>query len=101
LYIVHRVSNNFVDKLFTILHRDLLPDGNTLLRNHHVAKSLTNKLGLAYNSIHACGKGYVLFRGKYADMEWCPKYNGPRFSDVDWKKFPVKALRHFPIIPWL
>jgi hypothetical protein len=66
---VHEVSNNFADELFTILHCHFLPDGNTLPRNHYAAKSLTSKLGLAYNSIHACGKGCVLFRGEYADAE--------------------------------
>jgi hypothetical protein len=84
LYTVHKMSNNFVDELFIILHRDLLPDGNTLPRNHYAAKSLTSKLGLAYNSIHACRKGCVLFKGKYADAEWCPKCNESRFSNVDW-----------------
>ena len=77
------MSNNFVDKFFIILHCDLLPNGNTLLRNHYAAKSLTNKLGLAYNSIHACMKGCLLFNGKYANAEWCPKYNESRFSDID------------------
>jgi hypothetical protein len=101
LYTVHEVSNNFADELFTILHRHLLPKGNILPRNHYVAKSLTSKLGLTYTSIHACGKGCVLFRGKYADAERCPKYDGPRFSDGDRKKYLVKILRYFPIIPRL
>jgi hypothetical protein len=65
---VHRVSNNFADELFTILHRHLLPEGNNLPRNHYAAKSL----GLTYTSIHACGKGCVLFKGEYADIKRCP-----------------------------
>jgi hypothetical protein len=101
LYTVHGVSNNFTDELFTILHRHLLPEGNILPKNHYAAKSLTSTLGLSYNSIHACGKRCVLFRGEYADAERCPKCDGPRFSDADRKKYPVKVLRHFPIIPRL
>jgi hypothetical protein len=66
---VHGVSNNFADELFTILHRHLLPEGNCLPRNHYTAKTLTSKLGLTYNSIHACAKGCVLFRGEYAEAE--------------------------------
>ena len=77
---VHGVSNNFADELFTILHCHLLPAGNSLPRNHYAAKTLTAKLGLSYNSIHACGNGCVLFRGEYADLEVCPKCGGPRFS---------------------
>jgi hypothetical protein len=98
---VHGVSNNFADELFTILHHHLLPEGNRLPKNHYAAKSLTSKLGLTYTSIHACEKGCVLFRGEYADAEHCPKCDGPRFNDGDRKKYPVKVLRHFSIIPRL
>jgi hypothetical protein len=98
---VYGISNNFADELFTILHRHLLPEGNRLPKNHYAAKSLTSKLGLTYTSIHACRKGCVLFRGEYADAECCPKCDGPRFSDGDRKKYPVKVLCHFPIIPQL
>jgi hypothetical protein len=98
---VHEVNNNFTDELFTILHRHLLPKGNRLPKNHHAAKSLTSKLGLTYTIIHACGKGCVLFRAEYADAKHCPKCDGPRFSDGDRKKYLVKVLRHFLIIPRL
>jgi hypothetical protein len=37
LCIVHGVSNNFVDELFTILHCHLLPEGNRLPKNHYAA----------------------------------------------------------------
>jgi hypothetical protein len=98
---VHGVSNNFVDELFTILHRHLLPEGNYLPRNHYTAKILTSKLGLTYNSIHACAKGCVLFRGEYVEAERCPKRNGLRFSDGEQKMYPAIVLRHFSIIPRL
>jgi hypothetical protein len=87
--------------MFTILHAHVLPQDNYLPRNHHAVKSLTKKLGLAYNTIHACEKGCVLFRGAFADAEKCPKCDQPRYKDIDRKKFPVKVLRHFPIIPRL
>jgi hypothetical protein len=98
---VHGLNNNFIDELFTILHRHLLPEGNRLPKNHYAAKSLINKLGLTYTSIHTWGKGCVLFRGEYEDADHCPKCDGPRFSDGDRKKYPVKVLCHFPIIPRL
>ena len=98
---VHGVSNNCADELFTILHRHILPQENCLPRNHHAARSLTQKLGLSYNSIHACDKGCVLFRGEHAHLLRCPQCNGPRYKDEDRQKFPVKVLRHFPIIPRL
>jgi hypothetical protein len=58
---VHGISNSFVDEFFAILHGHLLPERNSLPKNYHVAKSLARKLGLSYNSIHACEKGCVLF----------------------------------------
>jgi hypothetical protein len=98
---IHGVSNCFVDELFSILHGHILPEGNSLPRNHYAAKTLTRKLGLAYNTIHACQSGCVLFRGEHANETKCPKYDKPRYKDQERKKFPVKILRHFPIIPHL
>jgi hypothetical protein len=98
---IHRVSNSFADKLFTILHCHLLPKGNSLTKNHHVAQLLISKLGLLYNNIHAYGKWCVLFMGEYFNAKSCSKCDGPKFSDKDCKKFLVKVLRQFPIIPKL
>jgi hypothetical protein len=98
---VHKVSNCFVDELFSILHAHLLPDGSSLLKNHYAARPLTKKLGLVYTSIHACESGCVLFRRKYANETTCPKCGSSRFKDQERKKFPVKVLRHFPVIPRL
>jgi hypothetical protein len=98
---VHGVSNTFAEELFTILHTHILPENNCLPKNYYATKSLTNKLGLAYNTIHACEKGCVLFRESLANAEKCPKYDQPRYRDFEWKKFPVKVLQHFLIIPRL
>jgi hypothetical protein len=101
LCMVHGISNSFAEELFTILNAHILPEKNCLSKNHYVAKSLTKKLGLAYNTIHACERGCVLFKGENADTEKCPKCDQPRYRDFERKKFPVKVLRHFPIIPRL
>jgi hypothetical protein len=98
---IHGVSNCFVDELFSILHGHILPEGNSLPRNHYAAKTLTRKLGLGYNTIHACQSGCVLFRGEHANETKCPKCNKPRYKNQERKKFPIKVLRHFPIIPRL
>ena len=95
------VSNNCANELFTLLHGHILPEKNSLPKNFHAARSLTQKLGLSYNSIHACDKGCVLFRGEHAEAMRCPRCLGPRFKDEEQKRFPVKVLRHFPIIPRL
>jgi hypothetical protein len=101
LCIVHGVSNYFMDELFSILQGHLLPDGNLLPQNHYKAKALTRKLGLAYNTIHACESGCVLFRRVLANETECPKYKKPRYKDQRRNKFPMKVLRYFPIKPHL
>jgi hypothetical protein len=101
LCIIHGMSNYFVDELFSILHSHILPEGNSLPRNHYATKTLTWKLGLAYNTIHACQSGCVLFRGERANETKCSKCDKPRYKDQEQKKFLVKVLRHFPIISHL
>jgi hypothetical protein len=98
---VHGVSNNFTEELFALLHSHLLPPGNSLPKNYYAAKSLTSKLGLSYRSIHAYEKGCILFRYKHSEALRCPKCGGARYRDEDCKMFPVKVLRHFPVIPRL
>jgi hypothetical protein len=70
---VHRMSNCFVDELLTILHYHLFPEDNCLPEKYYSPRSLIKKLGLAYNVIHACERGCVLFRGEHADAICCPK----------------------------
>jgi hypothetical protein len=101
LYTVHGVTNGFADEMFTILNGHLLPAENVLPKNYYRARSLTVKLGLSYNSIHACDRGCVLFRGEHAEAVTCPKCGGPRFKDERRRKMPLKVLRHFPLIPRL
>jgi hypothetical protein len=96
---VHGDSNCFVDGLFTILQGHLLPRGNCLPKNYYDATTLTRKLGLSYNSIHAYPKGCVLFRGDHAAVVHCPKCNESRYKDERQQKFPIKVLRHFPVLP--
>jgi hypothetical protein len=98
---VHGVTNGFADEMFTILNAHMLPKENVLPKNYYAARSLTGKLGLSYNSIHACDKGCVLFRGEHTQATHCPKCGGPRFMDETRRKIPVKVLRHFPLIPRL
>ena len=98
---VHSISNSCANELFSILHRHLLPENNTLPQTYHAAKNLTGRLGLTYNSIHACERGCVLFRGPHRNTLECPKCGGRRYRDEARKMFPLKVLRHFPIIPRL
>ena len=98
---IHGVSNHCANELFSLLQTHLLPQQNTLPKTYYAAKSLTAKLGLTYNSIHACERGCMLFRGEHQDALRCPKCGGRRYRDEERRCFPLKVLRHFPIIPQL
>jgi hypothetical protein len=54
LKIVHRVSNVFMNELFSLLHLELLPKVNKLSATTYEALKLVKTLGLNYDSIHAC-----------------------------------------------
>ena len=98
LYTIHEVSNKFADQLFALFSLHILPGENRLPKNYHAAKSMIRKLGLNYNTIHACERGCVLFRGPYENDVRCPKCNKARYKDIE-KKKPWKVLRHFSLIP--
>ena len=61
---------------------------------------------MPYEQIHACPKGYVLFRKAHADAKYCPKCKSSRYLEVDsgdgekrQSPYPVKILRYLPFIP--
>jgi hypothetical protein len=92
---VHGLSNKFADQLFTLFREHLLPSENMLPKNLHAAKGLISKLGLNYNTIHACQGGCVLFRGQYEGATHCPKCKKPRYKDEANKRRPWKVFDTF------
>jgi hypothetical protein len=94
------VSNDFVTELLHYLSEELLPEGNVLLASHYKAKRMLQALGLAYNVIHACPSGCVLFRGEHIDKESCPICGKMRYREGT-KTAPMKVVRHFPLVPRL
>jgi hypothetical protein len=71
--VIHRCSNAFMDELFRYLSTSLLPGNNKLPRGHYEAKKLIRKLELAYDVIHTCPSGCVLYWNEHADLSECPK----------------------------
>ncbi len=61
LTIVHGVSNNFMDELFSLLWKELLPKGNKMPATTYEALKIIKVFGLSYDSIHACTNGCVFF----------------------------------------
>ena len=94
------VPNNFVDELLKLLNETILPKDNKLPKSFYEAKCLLMKLGLSYNSIHACRDGCCLFRKELEDATECPTCHKSRYVENS-NTIPVKVLRHFPLIPRL
>jgi hypothetical protein len=94
------VFNACVDKLLKLLKHDLLPKENTCPPSHFEAKKLVSKLGLSYNTIHACKNGHCLFWNELKDAKECPQCKESRYISGS-ESIPVKVLRHFPLIPRL
>jgi hypothetical protein len=89
----------FADELLKLMS-ELLPERNTLPKTYYEGRKYLSKLGMTYNSIHACGNGCCLFRKELQEATKCPKCNESRYTS-DSSKCPVKVLRHFPLIPRL
>ncbi len=60
----HGISNAFINEMLCLLKMSILPQPNTLPSNEYEASNTLKKLRLAYNVIHACPKGHMLFRGQ-------------------------------------
>ena len=80
----------------------ILPPQNTMPSSRDDARKILRKLGVDYNSIHACPNDCVLFQKEYADLERCPICGADRYrKDVQGDTVREKLLRHFPLIPWI
>ncbi|KAL6655565.1 hypothetical protein ACP70R_006391 [Stipagrostis hirtigluma subsp. patula] len=84
----------------------LLPEGHILPKSMYAAQKLLRALKMPYEHIHACPKGYVLFRKQHDDAKYCPKCNASRYLEVDsgdghkrQLTIPVKILHYLPFIP--
>ena len=78
----------------SLLSTKFLPQGNNLPNTQQEAKKIITKLGLDYNSIHACENDCILFRGEYEKCVVCPTCGSSRYKN---DKIPKKVLRHFPL----
>lgn len=96
---LHGCSSTFIDELFKLLSKSILPTSNTLPTSEYLASKKLRQLGLSFKSIHACQNSCLLFRGEYASNTHCAKCGAPRYRRVGKSQVPFKVLRHFPLIP--
>jgi hypothetical protein len=73
LWIVHAVSNAFMDELFSLLWKELLPKDNKMLVSTYEALKFNKAIGLSYDSIHAIGQmGVSSFKAPYCICKCVP-----------------------------
>eukprot|EP00256_Glycine_max_P069195 XP_025983790.1 uncharacterized protein LOC100791086 [Glycine max] len=99
------------DKSFTellVLLKNMLPEQNTLPKNHYEAKKILCPVGMEYKKIHACPNDCILYRNEYAELRQCPTCGVSRYKvqhdeltdDAGTKNCrPAKVCWYLPIIP--
>jgi len=101
----YSLSRDAFDDMLIVIG-SLLPEGHILPKTMYEAQKLLHALKMPYEQIHACPKGFVLFRKEYAEAKYCPKCNSSRFMEVDSDDgqkrqldIRVTILRHLPFVP--
>lgn len=95
----HGCSTAFIDELFKLLSKSILPTANSLPTSEYLASKRLRELGLAYKSIHACPNSCLLFRSEHETDTHYVKCRAPRYRRVGRSWVPVKVLQHFPLMP--
>ena len=101
-----KVMNKWTDSSFDQLLEYLkttYPEDNKVPSSHYECKKTFKKIGLGYESIHACINDCCLFWGENKDKENCPICDASRWKDKDTmgKKVANKVLRYIPLTPRL
>lgn len=94
----HGSSALLISEMFTLLHRIILPQPNTLPDSGYEAHSHLQRLGLEYDTIHVCPNNCILFRGPHKDKLLCPNCHSMRMKKQGNSWVPQKVLRHFPLV---
>ncbi|GJX76711.1 CACTA transposable element [Tanacetum coccineum] len=91
-----------LEELLAKAGEKLYPD-NKAHSSHYEAKKTFKKIGLGYESIHACINGCCLFWKENKFEHNCPVCGESRWKNENTKgkKVPKKVLRYFPLTPRL
>jgi hypothetical protein len=93
------VSNACADEMLKLM-KELLPSKNSLPKSHYEARKYLGRMGLSYNSIHACRNGCCLYWKELNNVENCPKCGAAKYTSERSQR-AVKMLRYFFLIPRL
>jgi hypothetical protein len=78
---MHGASNTLINELFMFLSRSILPTISFLAISEYSASKMLRHLGLAYELIHSCVDGCILFQGIRSELLdeytkcWKPRSN--------------------------
>ena len=93
-------SDASVTALFNLMKTTILPNQNEMLESRDIAKNILADVGMDYTTIHACQNDCILFKGKYANLDSCPKCQASGYrQDLSDTIILANVLRYFPIIP--
>jgi hypothetical protein len=81
-YCTHGTNNTFINEMLHLLKMSIFPQSNTFPENEYQTSSILKKLGLAYDVIHACPKGHMLYCGQYENEQSCQKCGATQFKVV-------------------
>ena len=91
-----------------MLLKNILPQDNTLPKNHYEAKKILCPVGMENQKIHACPNDCILYRNDFAEMHCYPTYGVSRYKVNDEEcsvdviinnRRPTKVCWYLPIIP--
>lgn len=97
----HGVSNLFLNELLMLLSMSILLVGNCLPKTEYKASKILQRLGLAYNLMHACPNGCWLFKGDLENEVKCAVCEHDRYRMCGRSKVAALVLCHFPLISQL
>lgn len=99
---MNKWSDTSFDQLLELL-KSAFPKDNKVPSSHYEAKKMMKKIGLGYESIHACKNDCCLFWKENSDLQSCPTCGESRWKDKDTtgKKVANKVMRYFPLTPRL
>jgi hypothetical protein len=67
--------NELLEKL-----ADTYPEGNKVLTNTYRAKKMIRPVALKLKKFHTCSNHYILYRGKYDNLQSCPHYVASQYK---------------------
>ncbi|KAK9073133.1 hypothetical protein SSX86_007456 [Deinandra increscens subsp. villosa] len=84
------------DKLFNellVLLKQMLPEGNEIVKNTYEAKKILKSMGAGYTKIHVCINDCILYRKENKDLTVCPTCGESRLKRLFQVKTTAEDLR--------